>query len=829
MHKAIVMLLLVFVITANAQHVPIAVTGFNEDVIAEGTGNSALTTTTREMDAFTPSNFVMCTQQFANANGFTPSGTYGLPDNGAFSSGGRSYQLGNYSTNNALYLLTTEAGLLTLTTPTNFSSISIVGVGTEGVATISIVFNFSDGTTLNPGNQSYEDWFNGTTGVVLQGFGRVKRMTGPFTTTQYNGAPTNPRFYSREFSLPCDKTLTSISFSNVSASTVTQSNRAFILAVSGVQSIPPPVPAANGTTLCPNNSTTLNVISPVAGVTYSWFNVASGGVALASGTSFTTPSLTSTTTYYLQATNSCTSTPRTAVIVNVTPVPTNPTVNTTATLCSGATPTLSVQTPIAGLTYKWYSTCPSGAVLNTGTNFTTPALTATTTYYVNATNSCNSTSNCTAVTINIAPAITTPAASATSVCPNTSGTLTVQSPVAGNTYTWYTSASGGVPVATGTTFSTPSLSTTTTYYLQAQDACYTSTRTAIVVTVIPPLAAPVVNNVSACTGSTVALNVQSPVSGATYKWYNAATGGSLVFTGQPLTVITPFAAVTYYVEASDACSVSARTAVTITPTATTVPIVNPVTICAANTATLTIQNPLAGETYRWYTTATGGTSLTTAASYTTPVLSATTTYYVEAVNSILCTGSVRTAVTVTVIQPLATPVVTISNVTISSILFSWSAITGASSYEVSMDNGSSWTTPSSGATGLTHQLNGLAQNQPVCIKVRAVRTPACAVSSAATLCGKTLSTEIFIPNTFTPNNDGKNDVFYVYSNGIQSMHLMVFNQWGEKIFESQNINSGWDGKYKGVMQPNGTYVYALKATLSDGTTVTRSGSISIVR
>jgi large repetitive protein len=829
MRQAIVMLLLLLAIKTEAQHVPIAVTGFNEDVVAEGTGNSALTTTTREMDAFTPSNFVMCTQQFATANAFTPSGTYGLPDNGAFTSGGRNYQLANYSGNNALYLLTTETGLLSLTTPSNFSSISIVGVGTEGIATISVTFNFSDGTTLNTGNQSYEDWFNGTNAVVLQGFGRVKRMTGPFTTVQYNGAPTNPRFYSREFSLPCDKTLTSISFSNLSAATVTQSNRAFILAVSGVQSIPPPLPAANGATLCANNSTTLNVISPASGVTYSWFNVPSGGSALATGTSFTTPSLTSTTTYYLQATNSCTSTPRLAVVVNVTPVPANPTVNTTATLCSGATPTVTVQSPIGGLTYKWYSTCPAGTVLSTGTSFTTPPLTSTSTYYVTATNSCNVSSNCTPVTINIAPAITTPAATGVSICPNTTTTLTVQSPVAGNTYSWYSSASGGVALATGTSFTTPSLSTSTTYYLQAQDACYTSSRIAVVVNIIPPLTAPVVNNVTGCTGSTVLVNVQSPVSGATYRWYNAATGGTLVFIGQPLSIITPFAAVTYYVEASDACTTSGRTAVTITPTVTTVPIVNAVTICANNTATLTVQNPLAGETYRWYTTATGGTSLITANSYTTPVLSANATYYVEAVNSIACTGLVRTAVTVTAIQPLANPVVAVSNITITSMLFSWAAIPGATSYEVSLDNGSSWTTPSSGATGLTHQLTGLAQNQTICIKVRAVKTPACAISGAGAMCGKTLSTEIFIPNTFTPNNDGKNDVFYVYSNGIQSLRLLVFNQWGEKIFESQNINTGWDGKYKGVMQPNGTYVYSLKATLSDGTTVTRSGSISIVR
>jgi gliding motility-associated-like protein len=828
MHKAIILLLLLFSLTVRAQHVPVVVTGFNHDVVAEGTGNSALTTTTKEMDALSPSNFVMCTQQFATANGFTPAGTYGLPDNGSFSSGSRNYQLAGYSANNALYLFTSETGTLTLLSPYNYSNISIVASGTEGAATISIVFNFSDGTTLNPGNQVFEDWFNGTTGIVLQGFGRVKRVTGPFTAAQYGGAPTNPRLYSKEFALPCNKTLTSISFANISAAGVTQSNRAFIYAISGVESVPPLPPVANGVTICPNTSANLSVQSPVAGITYGWFAAPSGGVAIATGNNFTTPSLTNTTTYYLQATNACTSSSRTAVTVNVTPAPANPVVSNT-TICSGATATLNVQGPVAGITYNWYNTCPAGPILASSTSYTTPSLSASTTIYVTAMNSCTSSSSCVPVTINIAPAITAPVVNGITICPGSSAILNVQSPVAGNTYTWYTASSGGSLLATGNSYTTPALSTSTTYYVQAQDACYTSSRTAVTVNMIPPVTTPVVNGVTACTGSNVSLIVQSPAAGVVYRWYTVASGGSVIFTGTTLNIITPVSSVTYYVEASDGCSVSARVPVTITVAVTTVPVINAVTICSGNTAAFIVQNPLSGETYRWFTAATGGTALATGINYTTPVLSANTTYYVEAVNSTVCTGPARVAVTATVIQPLATPVVTIINVTVNSISFGWAAVPNAAGYEVSIDNGSNWTSPSSGTTGLTHVITGLSQNQNICIKVRATRTPACAVSNAVTLCGKTLSTEIFIPNTFTPNNDGKNDVFYVYSNGIQSMKLQVFNQWGEKIFESQDQHTGWDGRYKGKMQPVGVYVYALKATMSDGSNIIKSGSISVVR
>src|SRR5205085_258624 len=161
------------------QYTPFAVTGFNHDVIAEGTGNSALSTTTKEMDAITPSNYVLCSKQFATANAFTPANTYGLPDNGIISSGGRTYQMANYTGNNALYLFPTETGTLTLTTPSNFSNISIAALGTEGPATLSITFNFSDGSSMNS-SSVYEDWFTGTNGVILQGFGRVNRIWAPF-------------------------------------------------------------------------------------------------------------------------------------------------------------------------------------------------------------------------------------------------------------------------------------------------------------------------------------------------------------------------------------------------------------------------------------------------------------------------------------------------------------------------------------------------------------------------------------------------------------------------------------------------------------------------
>jgi gliding motility-associated-like protein len=826
MQKAALSLLffLIAVITAFSQHTPIAVTGFNHDVIAEGTGNSALSTTTKEMDALSPSNYVLCSKQFTTANAFTPANTYGIPDNGIITSGGRTYQLANYTGSNALYLFPTETGTLTLTTPSNFSNISIAALGTEGAATLSITFNFSDGSSLSS-TGIYEDWFNGTNGIILQGFGRVKRISAPFTG-QYGGAPDNPRMYSREFSMPCSKMLTSISFSNTSSATLTQSNRAHIFAISGIQSVPPPQPviSGGGITVCPGATPTLTVQGPVVGVTYSWYTSSFGGVALATGTTFTTPPLSGAITYYAEAASSCTNTTRTAVTIDVTPAPATPVVNG-STICSGTTATLNVQSPVAGISYSWYSSCASGTALATGNSFTTPPLSSATSYYVKAINSCSSVSSCVTVAVNTLTPVSAPAASGTTICPGTTATLTVQSPVGGVTYSWFAAAAGGIALSTGTGFTTPVLAAATTYYVQAQDGCGSSTRTPVTVNITPPVSAPTVNSITICPGNNATLTVQSPAAGVTYKWYNSATGGSLVFTGTSLSLPAPISSLTYYVEASNACSVSPRVAATINLTTVTTPIINPITICAGNTAFLSIQNPLGTETYRWYTAATGGSSISSGTTYTTPALSANTTYYVEAVNSITCTGPSRVAVAVTVIPILTAPVVSVTNATVSSVTFGWAAVPNATGYEISLNNGVTWIPLSA----LSYTFTGLSQFQDVCLQVRAIRTPSCANSAVTSICGRSLSTVIFIPNTFTPNNDGKNDIFYVHSNGIQSMKIQVFNQWGEKLFESQDKSHGWDGSYKGKVQPVGVYVYVFKATLSDGSSVTRHGSISLIR
>jgi gliding motility-associated-like protein len=87
----------------------------------------------------------------------------------------------------------------------------------------------------------------------------------------------------------------------------------------------------------------------------------------------------------------------------------------------------------------------------------------------------------------------------------------------------------------------------------------------------------------------------------------------------------------------------------------------------------------------------------------------------------------------------------------------------------------------------------------------------------------------FIPNSFSPNGDGNNDVFLVYGEHIKTIDLKIFNRWGELLFESENELTGWDGSYKGTIQNPGVYVYEVLITFLDDTQLQKRGSVTLIR
>ena len=105
----------------------------------------------------------------------------------------------------------------------------------------------------------------------------------------------------------------------------------------------------------------------------------------------------------------------------------------------------------------------------------------------------------------------------------------------------------------------------------------------------------------------------------------------------------------------------------------------------------------------------------------------------------------------------------------------------------------------------------------------------CSDTTSTTITIKPVSTNVYIPNTFTPNGDGINDVLYVYGASITSLKMNVYNQWGEMVFTSNGQSLGWNGTSNGKLQPTGVYIYVAQITLQDGTVLNRKGSVNLIR
>ncbi len=97
------------------------------------------------------------------------------------------------------------------------------------------------------------------------------------------------------------------------------------------------------------------------------------------------------------------------------------------------------------------------------------------------------------------------------------------------------------------------------------------------------------------------------------------------------------------------------------------------------------------------------------------------------------------------------------------------------------------------------------------------------------------NSQVYIPNTFTPNGDGMNDIFLVRAKGVKMVNkFQIFNRWGEMVYERTNIPAndagyGWDGQYKGVVLPPDVFYYFVEATCDQGEVFKYHGDVSIVK
>jgi gliding motility-associated-like protein len=100
------------------------------------------------------------------------------------------------------------------------------------------------------------------------------------------------------------------------------------------------------------------------------------------------------------------------------------------------------------------------------------------------------------------------------------------------------------------------------------------------------------------------------------------------------------------------------------------------------------------------------------------------------------------------------------------------------------------------------------------------------VLASATEC---IGPQIYVPNIFSPDGNGVNDILYVRSNDVQHIRFLIYNRWGQKVFESNSINKGWDGKVLGQNADTGVYRWMADVVFSNGLKKVFSGNVTLVR
>ncbi|MHC0443757.1 Ig-like domain-containing protein, partial [Flavobacterium sp. 3-218] len=412
-------------------------------------------------------------------------------------------------------------------------------------------------------------------------------------------------------------------------------------------------PTASAQTFCADDAKKVNDLV-ATGFALKWYNASTGG------TQYSGDDILISGNYYVSQTlNNCESV-RTLVGVTVNPTPAAPSISAdgATTFCQGESVIL---TSTGGSSYLW----SNGA--------TTQSITVSTSgsYSVRVTNAsgCPSAfSTATAVTVNSIPSA--PSASAQTFCSAEAKKVSDLSPW-GAAYKWYSASANGT-LYTGN----ETLATGTYYVSQMANGCESS-RTAVTVTVNTTPSAPSASAQTFCSAEAKKVNDLSP-SGATYKWYSAASNGTL-YTGNET-----LATGTYYVsQTANGCE-STRTAVTVTVNTTpSAPSASAQTFCSAEAKKVKDLSP-SGSTYKWYSASSNGTL------YTGDETLATGTYYVSQIGN--GCESTRTAVTVTVNTNPSAPVLSsITQPTCSVTLGSFTINNYNSAYTYKI-------TPSAGVT-----------------------------------------------------------------------------------------------------------------------------------
>jgi len=549
------------------------------------------------------------------------------------------------------------------------------------------------------------------------------------------------------------------------------------------------------------------VLSSSGSAPFTW--TASSGSSPANTASVTVSPTTTTSYTVLSGSGTCTATA--VAIVSLSPASPISITPSLSTICVGQSVTLTS----SGVgPFAW--TASSGPT-PPATNSINVNPTVTTTYTV-----ISGTGTCTTSAVATISITTTPSISISSsnsiICNGQSSSLTV----IGNAgpFAWMASI-GSTPPATGTIVVSPT--TTTTYsVLAGAGTCTTSAvKTVSVLPAIDPTIS--ASSTTVCLSNNVTMSVAS-ATGLTYTWQPtlsiSGTNNTSSITASPLNTTAIIYTVTVsngVCSSSDTVKLQIKTA----PNIINVTSLNNDTICVGGCVTFSANTTGSSPiSYQWfYQSGVGTSSVGVAPEACYPSAGS---FSVVATASNTC--GFDTLVKTNFVTVFDYPILNTSNDTTINIGESATVFAngGLSYYWSPNVNGNTIACPTCSSTvvqpTVTTNYIVVASNSMYC-KVQDTITVIVDVN-----CG-----DFFIPNVFSPNNDGLNDVINVHGRCIMTFNLQIFNRWGEKVFETSSLSESWDGTFRGQKLDTGVFVYKADGVSIDGQSFNLKGNITLLR
>ena len=294
-----------------------------------------------------------------------------------------------------------------------------------------------------------------------------------------------------------------------------------------------------------------------------------------------------------------------------------------------------------------------------------------------------------------------------------------------------------------------------------------------------------------------------------YSWINAAGNASTA-------TVNPQQTAVYYVTVTDVCGNTATDSMHITVTAYTPMILtasNDTSVCFGNAVTLKadVSGGRPNYTFNW---SPGGAAIDSIT-----VNPANTTNYTVSVTD-QCSQTVSHQITVT--THFISAGFYFNQVTNQNVQFV-NVSDGATSYH--------WSFGDNSADSVSNALNPshyFAHDGTYIVSLVVTNSEGCKDSIFQTLVILP-DFYFYFPNTFSPNNDGKNDTFTGYGIGFKSYRMSVYNRWGELIYFSDDILKGWDGLYMGAEAEGGVYVCVFELVTFNNKEMREIGNINLIR